>query len=395
MINRLFLIFQLIIVTGFAYAENPSWTIKRGDLVEKRVFYGEVKAHNKIDISAPQFGWNIAEQLIITYIPDDGTLVKKGDIILTFDDSELLSKYRNAQSEYDIAVANLEQKKSSLSLEESSLKLDIKRKNMEIEKTKLAVIEGELVSDIERKKAKLNVESRTIEYGLLKKKMGEFQEKKRNSLKVNELKVAQEKQKIEDLSDIIAKLKVKSPTDGITYRPLTQLNWARTKATRGAAVASSDLVLQLPNMNSFEVHLYVHPSDVQNFKVGDKADTTIIALPKHSFTGTIVTINSFVSTRNERLGTTNAEGNISEVSVVVSLDKQSQDLRPGMSTRTEIKSLIASNVLYIPLVAVSENDKGSYVMLTNGKRKRVEIGKTTTHFAEVIKGLQGGDRIRY
>src|SRR3989338_6915720 len=129
MIHRLFLIVQLIMMSSFVYAESPSWTVIRGDLVEKRVFYGEIKTHDKIDISAPQFGWNLADNLIITYVPDDGTFVKKGDIVLIFDDSQLLSKYRDTQSEYDIAVANLEQKKSSLTLEESSLRLDIKKKN--------------------------------------------------------------------------------------------------------------------------------------------------------------------------------------------------------------------------------------------------------------------------
>jgi hypothetical protein len=118
-----------------------------------------------------------------------------------------------------------------------------------------------------------------MEYELLRKKIKQFDEKKRTSLKVNELEVAQGKQKIEDLSAILNKLRVPSPADGITYRPFTQLNWTRTKAIRGSAVASNDLVLQLPDMKSFQVHLYVHPSDIEHFKGGDATKTTVIALP--------------------------------------------------------------------------------------------------------------------
>jgi hypothetical protein len=93
MLQKTFIFVAISLVARFALANDMQWTVQKGNLVEKRVFSGEIEARDKIDIRAPSFGWNIASTLSISFVPEDGTQVKKGDIILSFDDSELLSKH--------------------------------------------------------------------------------------------------------------------------------------------------------------------------------------------------------------------------------------------------------------------------------------------------------------
>ncbi|OGQ95444.1 MAG: hypothetical protein A2284_17380 [Deltaproteobacteria bacterium RIFOXYA12_FULL_61_11] len=382
---------SLFLSQGFA--DPALGVLRKGTIVDRRVLGGELIAERKIEIRTPMVSWNIADKLTIAEIPEDGTSIHKGETVLRFEESIIQDKHTNAVSEHNVALAELRQEESNQELERINLELEVRRKEMELEKAKLGVLKGELLSEVEREKARLDQEAVRLELELAREKLAKYAEKRRNALQVKQLVLAQKKKEMEDIAEILANLAVPAPEEGITYRPFSELNWSKGKAERGKAVRSGDLVLELPDMNSFQVVVYAHPADVAAFKVGDAASSTVLAVPELVLQGTVQRIDSFVTTRKERLGVEGAEGNLTEVRMVVALAAQDPRLRPGMTTRTEVRATVAEDVLIVPLVAVAEEKDRRFVRLSSGEARTVKLGRTGLFEAEVLEGLAPGDTV--
>ena len=375
-------------------ADQLIHVVKTGDIIETHVLSGEIQAKEKVKINVPQFNWRTAENLVILNVPKDGTRVKKGDVVISFDDNMILDKYRQKKNEYEMKRSEVKQDESDLRLERVNLELDRELKKMEIKRAKLALQAGDLVSEIEYKKAKLDLERANAEYDLALKAMAQFEEKYNNNKEMNKIKLKLANDELSEFEKLKENMTIQSPTEGVTFRPYTRLNYNRGKAEKGKTVASGDFVMEIPDLTTCEVHLYVHPSDATFLKAGDVVENQLIAVPELKLMGKVVSVDSFVTTRYERMGGDKEKyGNLSEVHVVVSLDKQDSRLRPGMTTRTTITSTIATNMLLLPLVAISEENGKSFVTTSDKKKVEVKLGKTSSNFAEIISGVKVGDKI--
>ena len=135
-------------------------------------------------------------------------------------------------------------------------------------------------------------------------------------------------------------------------------------------------------------------SDIQNIKVGDIVTNSLIAFPGLKISGKVSFVDSFVVSRNDRLGVKRADGNLSEIHAIVSFDRQDDRMRPGMTTRSEINSIIAKDVLYIPIIALIREDDKSFVKMKNGKKREIETGISSPNFIEIKSGLTEGEEIK-
>jgi len=72
--------------------------------------------------------------------------------------------------------------------------------------------------------------------------------------------------------------------------------------------------------------------------------------------------------------------------------------RPGMVARCTIRGAPVKDALLVPVEAVHADDRGSFAWVLSpfgGTRvRRIVVGKTTSHFAEVREGLRAGERVR-
>lgn len=392
-----YLLVYLIFTTNLSSGiTSILWTVKKSDIVDKRVFRGELKAKNSIVIYAPNVSWKHGDVLSIKYVPDDGTKVKKGDVVLTFETSQMEQKYIEAKSEYNVALADLKQEESQLALEKSQLALELEIARMMYEKAKLSIIEGDISSEIKRKQAELDAESKLNEYNLIKKKVSQFKDKYDSRIRVKKINLEMKERDMNDIKNILDSLVVRAPADGTIYRPFTTLNWEKCKAERGKMVQSSDLVLEIPDMNSFNIVMYTHPQDVQNLKVSDEMESTFTAFPGLKVRGKVESIGSYITTLNERLGTKTQEGNVQEVELRGSLNEQfPEKFRPSMTTKTMIKSVIAQNVLTIPVSALIKENGDYFVRMKDESKRMVNIGKGSNHFVEVTGGVKEGESIIY
>lgn len=80
--------------------------------------------------------------------------------------------------------------------------------------------------------------------------------------------------------------------------------------------------------------------------------------------------------------------------------KESNGLKPGMTAEGKILIEQKKNVLMLPLEAIQTRQKQSFVLVegTNGNDNQVtpiQTGLVSENIAEIIEGLENGDKVVY
>lgn len=367
-------------------------TVERGPLVFSGSFYGELEARESIAIHTPELSG--IGSLTVDTVLADGTKVEKGDTVLTFIKGPVEDELRENESDLAVAKAEMRRVAEGLATERTNLELTRQSMELEVERARLNVVVGiNLISKLELAKAKLDLKKAELRLSLAIKAVRSFAKKRAASLEVQQLKVAAIQEKVDQKRKNLAAMDVKAPAGGVIFGPQTRLNWVRGKVMPGSVTRGGDKLLEIPNLAAYNVALYLRQRDVGLLKKGDQAKVFATMLPNVQLKGTVVRKDDFATTRNERLGSKSAEGNLKEITVIVELAKAHQTLRPGGSARADMTTVLADDVLHLPLAALEQTKKGYQVVMADGKTREVSIGRSSATHAEVVKGLKAGDRV--
>jgi hypothetical protein len=375
-------------------AEGATATVTRGDLVATQSFHGELVAKKSVSISVPKVPR--IDALTLKTVLADGAVVKAGDVVATFETTELEDNLKSAETDLLIAQAELAKAEHGLDTEKISLQLDQQRRQMAIEEAKLRLVEGvNLISELERKKADVNLRSAEVELKLATTALDVFAKKRSTALEVVSIKVKTAQGVVADNRAALEKLSLKAPEAGVVYKPYVLLNYTRSKAEPGRVCRAGDKIIELPDLHTLQITLQVRPRDAARIHVGDAATVYVVAMGDRPIAAKVLRKDDFATTRNERYGTKTPEGNLKEIAVILELGEQPEGLRPGGTVRAELSSVLKPGAVLFPLWALSEERDGhGAVTLISGERREVEIGLGSSTHAEVLKGLTGGEVLK-
>ena len=166
---------------------------KAGEFVISITRSGEVKALRSLTVSAPSVGG----KLLITRLIPEGTVVKKGDLIVQFDPTELLERLESAKRDFTAAEAELDLTEAKNELRERELGEEIRKKEIEARKA-----EGE--SAIEVENARRELELARIKYETEAKIM-------RSELVKTEVQIARARERVASAERNFKELSVTAP----------------------------------------------------------------------------------------------------------------------------------------------------------------------------------------
>ena len=367
-------------------------------VIEKQFIYtgsfrGEFKAAKSEIVHVPNFPNGSA--MTIDFVAEDGTRVKKGDVILRFVKDTIESDLRDEKNSLDVASAEYDKVRHQQSKEGIDLALKVKRRELELKRAKLQIVQGvNFISDLELKKSKIDVEKSKIELELAKKALKSFRRKKATSLKIESLKVDAAIRNVDETAKGLEMIDLLAPVNGVVYAPQTRLNWQRTKALPGVVARPGDKVLEIPDLSSFELHFYARQRDAAMIKVGDEAEVIPTILPERLLKGKVKKKEEFATTRNERLGTQTPEGNLKEFLIIIEIENSPSELKPGNTGVVSIRSVVNEKALLVPIAAIAEDEEGSFLTLASGEKRKVKIGRSNLTHAEVLEGMRAGEEVR-
>jgi biotin carboxyl carrier protein len=399
MIERCFFLVLAVLVgaCGVAAPAAPAGAtvvVTKGDLVFASSFYGELEAAEAHPIFAPELR-NIWQVTVESVLPD-GTRVKKGDRVLTFAREVLDADVRDRETELLVAEAGQARVHAEYEDERINRSLNAKRSALAVELAKMNVVEGvNLISKLDLERAKVELTRAELQLDLDGKQLEVVEKKRSAALESERIQVEAARTKVTDMRAQIAKMEVFAPADGILFAPYTRLNWIMSKVAPGKVVRPGDKLLEIPELDRFKANVWVRQRDASNIKVGDEAVVVPTMFPDLKLKAKVMARDDFATTRNERTGGSGgAQGSLKELKVVLEVEKAEQQLRPGGTVRADIATVLAKDVLMVPLATLQEVPGGHRVILANGKELSVKVGQTSLTHAEIIEGLAAGDVVR-
>ncbi len=184
--------------------------------------------------------------------------------------------------------------------------------------------------------------------------------------------------KRKDLEDTL----LKAPFPGMVSKIYVE----RGEIVAGEAVSASKAILRLIDTSRLFAEVAADEVDIAQLKVGQKAEVTIDAYPEEIFSGEVVYIAP----------ETTASQGLVVVEVKIELEKADPRLKPGFTASADIIVEEAKNVLLLPVEAVSETERGNFVMVSKDHSpasRKVTLGISDGTNVEIKAGLEEGETV--
>jgi HlyD family secretion protein len=213
-----------------------------------------------------------------------------------------------------------------------------------------------------------------------------------------EMEAAQQTAKVEQDSlerfrKQLGKCKITSPADGIMVYS-HERDWDPSyRIQAGGVVYYQETLAKLPDLTQMEVKAGVHESKVKKLKVGQKVEIRIEAQGSLLMHGTITNIATLSDSDSPW-----SRGNTKEYMTTIKIEDlpTDQGLLPGMTAEVAIKVNHFSDVLYVPVQAVTQRGSQHIAYVKKGshiERKEVTVGENNEKYIHIIDGVSEGDQL--
>lgn len=290
--------------------------------------------------------------LISKLILDIGDKVKRGEVLFELDDKDLQTEKTWRKTE--IAGAKLAVETQRLQLEKAKLSFDRVK----------ALYDNKLV-------AQEVFDNARVDYDLTKNGL---------DLAVNRLENAQTA--LQTVEDKLLKTVIRAPFDcTILTRPVSV-----GQAVSGASGYNSGTeVFTVANLADMIITAHINQADVARLKVGQAVTVEVEAVPGLKLIGHVDRIAPLATIKSGVKG----------FATRISLKNAEEVVRPGMTANLTIPLISAGNVPAVPLAAVFTDKGERFVYVKKGEdkfeRQPIQLGVADYDFAEVTKGLNGGE----
>lgn len=154
-------------------------------------------------------------------------------------------------------------------------------------------------------------------------------------------------------------------------------------AAVGELIEPSRRIFTITDLSTVVVSIDIPEVDVKWIKIGSPAKIKIASYPDQVFNGSVSYISDTVNTETRT------------VPVKVKLNNPSLKLKTNMFAEIELEGT-ARSALACPKDAIQQREGHTIVFVKEGndyRARKVELGKGTERFSEVISGLSNGDQV--
>jgi HlyD family secretion protein len=300
---------------------------------------GKVQPKLSVDISANQMG------RVTRLAVEEGQRVKAGQFLLEIDPRQLEGQLQRgeagvaaAQSRLAQARVNVEQSRASLALSQQNLK-----RQQDLWKEGLTTRES-----LDRAENEVDV------------RQSELKAREQDLLTQDQM-IKQEQATLASTRYNLTQIVINSPMDGIITR--RAIDEGET-AVVGTMNNAGSVLLTIADMSQLEAEVEVDETDIPLVALDQPAVVTIDAMPDREFRGHVTEIGNspIQAATTQQAGQRQA----TTFKVVITLDEQVPDVRPGFTATAEITTATRKNVVAVPIQALTVRE-----LLYNEKKELV------------------------
>ena len=377
-----------LLTGGAGFGDLPMYEATRGDLDVTVTEAGELRAAKGEFINAPEVhNWH--GRLKIVRLRPEGDEVKVGDLVIEFDREEYLKDITDGEAELQHARAEMEKVLARQRERISGLKGTIEDKGASLRLSEINLQKMTYESQVEIERAGLNLKRAQTALVEAKRNLETQEIVDRVERRKNEIAIAKKEENLERSKKDYESLSVRATAPGIVvYEKIRKSGRRREKVRVGDEVWGGHSLVKLPDLSEMEVETQVNEIDAQRIRVGQGAIVKLDAFPGLVFHGRVKQVAPLAQADEEAF-------NVQIFEVVISIEEQHDNLRPGMSAMSEIVVESVPDVVYIPVEAVFERDDRLFVYRIEGGRRAVPVdvtaGKRNDTYVVIEDGVSEGD----
>ena len=285
---------------------------------------GKIQPKRSVNISADTMG------KVTSLSVNEGDRVTKGQFLLEIDPRNL--RTRVVSGEASLQAQRSQQDQLKLSLESAKVNLkaaeDSFRRQQELMKGGLTTREAyeRAENDVKVRQAELRAQEQ--------------------NLKTQQLRYEQERATLDSARYDLSRVRLESPINGIVTR--RNIEEGETAVT-GTMNNPGTVLLTIADMSVIEAEVEVDETEIPNVQLGQKAKVTIDAMPGKTFTAKVTEIgNSPIQVTGQA-----AAGQATNFKVVLTLDGEVPDVRPGFTCTAEVTTATRTDALAVPIQAMT------------------------------------------
>jgi len=310
-----------------AHAAQPQQPASADAKREVRVT-GTIQAVHSFKVLVPQISGNYSN-LTLTRIIANGTHVKEGDLIATFDPTTIMDTGRDAKAKFDDLGHQVDQKRAQNRADAEKRATDLKQAESDLAKAEIELRKGPVLSEIDRLKTEEKARIARIHVDSLKKSNALHDQGDAAALRYLELQRDRQKVAMDRAQSNIDKLTIKAPLTGMAAQEQVYRQNSMAHPQEGDQLYRGQPLVSIFDPNEMQVRCSVGEPDIAALVPGVKAMVYLdaypeVALPAHFEYASPVASASFGSP-------------IKSFTAVFHIDKQDKHLMPDLSAAIVIE----------------------------------------------------------
>jgi len=372
--KNIFIILAVVIVAAGVVAANLYYRRDKGltvttDVIKTRDLEAVVSASGKIQ---PKRLVNISADTpgrVVDLAVNEGDRIKKGQFLLQIDPRSLRTRVDSGAASMQAAQMSLDQMRQAV--ETARVQLEQARQTLKRQQDLWA---KQLTTREALEKATNDVKS------------GESTlQEREHAADAQGSRIKQELAGLENARYDLSKVRIESPIDGIVTRRNIQEG---ETAVIGTMNNAGTVLLTLADMSVIQAEVEVDETNIPSVQFGQKATISIDAIPDRTFKGHVTEIG------NSPIQPAAGAGNTAQATnfkVVVVLDEEVPDIRPGFTATADIVTATRTAVVAAPIPAVAVRElvydaNGQIVREPRTDKRRAPAVEPTAAAAELKPG---------
>ncbi len=204
----------------------------------------------------------------------------------------------------------------------------------------------------------------------------EFLDNARTELELAKNEADRAHKALQTVEDKLKKIFIRSPIRGTVLEILP----AEGEVVSGATgFTSGTKIMDIADLADMRVQAHINQVDVMSLRENQSAQVVVEAANQLTLQGEIATISPIATVVN----------NIKGFKVNVRVLKPEPRARPGMATRVRILLANAEHVLAAPLAAIFSEDEKKFVYVKGGspEKREVKLGLSDYEYCQIVSGV--------
>jgi HlyD family secretion protein len=298
--------------------------IARHDLEAIVSASGKIQPKTQVEISAETMG-KVTELAVA-----EGQTVARGQLLLQIDPRNLETAVQNREASLATARSQLEQTRTQVENAKVAL-----RQAQDTLARQTDLYKNGLLSRQEFERAQNDFQMRQTDLLVSEQ-----------SVRTQEQRIRQEEANLASARYDLNKVRIVSPIDGIVTRRNIEEGETVVVGTMNNA---GTVLLTIADLSVIETEIEVDETDIPDIEIGQPARVTIDAIPDRTFPGRVTEVgNSPIQTAGQA-----QTGRATNFMVVVTIEGEVPNVRPGFTCTAEITTGTRNNALGVPIQAMT------------------------------------------